>query len=262
MPKTNGATDVNQRTRRTATQSELAKKQAVRDAKAERKRVADQKKATKAKQALLAAMGAAPAPTANGGSNVAAAEPGEHDDAAGASAGAGGEGGEDSEDDGEKDGNSGQDARREARPADVEAELDEDEQLDESVANGSVMGAYLKAVFDRLHSETIGDASRSALEAKWLLAMLKQEGADWWLPASSARLVCAKLGLEYGEPAYCRLPSTLMRWQLHGVSTWTVEQSFLSCPYTCALIIQNGCATNAYEMQWPRHQRARQSSRL
>ena len=208
MPKTKGATDVNQRTRRTATQSELAKKQAVRDAKAERKRVADQKKATKAKQSLLAAMGAAPAPTANKGNNVAAAEPGEYDNAAGASAGAGGEGGEshseDSEDDGEKDGNSGQDARREARPADVEAELDEDEQLDESVANGSVMGAYLKAVFDRLHSETIGDASRSALEAKWLLDMLKQEGADWWLPASSARLVCAKLGVEYGEPAYYR----------------------------------------------------------
>ena len=74
--------------------------------------------------------------------------------------------------------------------------------MDDSDANGSVMGAYLKAVFDRLHSETIGTASRIALEAKWLLGMLKQEGADWWLPAAHTHLISAKLGLEYGEPEY------------------------------------------------------------
>ena len=92
--------------------------------------------------------------------------------------------------------------RLEARPADVEAKLDDEDQGADGVT--SVMGAYLKAVFERLHSETIGEASRSALEAKWLLDMLNEEGANFWLPAARARSVCAKLGLEYGEPAYYR----------------------------------------------------------
>ena len=55
------------------------------------------------------------------------------------------------------------------------------------------MGAYLKAVFDHLHSELSGAASNNGLEAKWLHAMLKRESADWWLLAASARTACAKL---------------------------------------------------------------------
>ena len=34
--------------------------------------------------------------------------------------------------------------------------------------------------------------------------MLKAPGADWWLRAGQARLVCKKLGLLYDEPAYYR----------------------------------------------------------
>ena len=105
--------------------------------------------------------------------------------------------------------------RREVRPDDVHAELDEDEQLDGSEAEPGVMGTYLKAVFDRLHSEVCGKASRCALEDKWLLGLLKAPGADWWLRAGLAESVCAKLGLEFSQPSYYRdiyvwLPD--MRW--------------------------------------------------
>lgn len=105
--------------------------------------------------------------------------------------------------------------RREVRPEDVHAELDEDEQLDGSEAEPGVMGTYLKAVFDRLHSEVCGKASRCALEDKWLLGLLKAPGADWWLRAGLAESVCAKLGLEFSQPSYYRdiyvwLPD--MRW--------------------------------------------------
>ena len=111
--------------------------------------------------------------------------------------------------------------RREQRPADVEAELDDDEQL-ANADSSSVMGTYLKAVFDRLHSEVCGPASRSAVEAKWLLAMLGKPEAEWWLRAGAARSVCAKLGIEYGEPAYYRdiyvwLPD--VRWGLEAMPT-------------------------------------------
>ena len=54
--------------------------------------------------------------------------------------------------------------RREARPGAVEADLDDDEQLDGAGAEPGVMGTYLKAVFDRLHSEVSGVASRNAFE--------------------------------------------------------------------------------------------------
>lgn len=196
------------------TESELAQKQAARDAKAERERVAAQKKTAVAKQALLASMGAPPAPHVNGSSalpsssNAAAAESGEHndDDAAVADGGEGGESEKDAvSEGGSDDGDTGGgDERQEARPDDVEAELDDDDQFDDLVAIESVMGVFLKAVFDRLHSETIGTASRNALEAKWLLGMLKQEGANWWLLAARARMISTKLGLEYGEAAYYR----------------------------------------------------------
>ena len=93
---------------------------------------------------------------------------------------------------------------REHRPADVEAELDDDEQLDGADASGGVMATYLAAVFRRLHAEVRGDVAKHAREPKWLLAMLKAEGADWWLPAGRAPTVCNRLGLEYGEPSYYR----------------------------------------------------------
>lgn len=92
--------------------------------------------------------------------------------------------------------------RREHRPADVEAELDDDEQLDD--AEGGVMATYLQAVFERLHSEVSGDTSRSALEHKWLLELLKAPGADWWLRAGLAEAICERLGIEFGEPSYYR----------------------------------------------------------
>ena len=96
--------------------------------------------------------------------------------------------------------------RLDVRPAPVDAELDEDNEDDapDDLGGGSsVMGAYLKAAFDRLHSETTGEASRSG-EEKWLLGRLKAEGAGWWLRGACARSLCRLLGLEYGEPSYYR----------------------------------------------------------
>ena len=66
------------------------------------------------------------------------------------------------------------------------------------------MGVYLKAVHDRLRSETTGVVSRQPLADKWLLRMLKEDGAEWWLRASKAKVVCSKLSIEYGEPLYYR----------------------------------------------------------
>ena len=92
--------------------------------------------------------------------------------------------------------------RRDAHGDGIEAELDEEEQLGD--AEPSVMGEYLKAVFDRLRSETRekGEGSTTALEEKWLVRMLEE--SEWWLRASRARSICSKLGLDYGEPSYYR----------------------------------------------------------
>ena len=64
------------------------------------------------------------------------------------------------------------------------------------------MGTYLAAVFERLRAELSGKLP--ALEKKWLLDMLKVPGADWWLRAGIAGTVCARLGIEHGEPSYYR----------------------------------------------------------
>jgi len=94
--------------------------------------------------------------------------------------------------------------RREQRPDDIEAELDDDAQFDGADAPGGVMATYLEAVFWRLHAEVRGQVAKQLREPKWLLQMLKAEGADWWLRAGRARTVCSRLGLEYGEPSYYR----------------------------------------------------------
>ena len=97
---------------------------------------------------------------------------------------------------------------------DIEADLDEDDDDgdngdDENSSDNedapahSVMGEYLKAVYSRLHSETTGEASRNALEDKWLLRLLNT--GDWWIRAEAhAQSICTKLGLSHDDPSYYR----------------------------------------------------------
>ena len=219
MARTKGATDKGERRRRKSTKVELDARAHKKAEEAERKRAREHAAAAGAKRKFLRGM----QPTAVGNGEAADEHGTRHESSGGASAddrdrgvadgdsrssGAGGAGSNGThprrgEDDAEEQ-TERQAERQEARPADVEAELDDEDQLEGSDGVTSVMGAYLKAVFERLHSETIGEASRNALEAKWLLDMLNEEGANFWLPAARARSVCTKLGLEYGEPAYYR----------------------------------------------------------
>ena len=90
------------------------------------------------------------------------------------------------------------DEMAEARLEDVEAELDDDEQLNDAVDTGSVMGVFLEAALKRMQAETTGTRRGDA----WLLQHLKEK--EWWLRASRAKDVCAKLGIDFGEPAYYR----------------------------------------------------------
>jgi hypothetical protein len=62
------------------------------------------------------------------------------------------------------------------------------------------MAIFLKAVHRELREQVRG----RAVTEPWLLDMLKAPGADWWLRAGQARLVCKKLNLPYDEPAYYR----------------------------------------------------------
>ena len=66
------------------------------------------------------------------------------------------------------------------------------------------MGEYLKGVYQRLHSETTGPASRDSSSEPWLLNMLQKKEADYLLKASFASTVCEKLGIVHQEPAYYR----------------------------------------------------------
>ena len=106
-----------------------------------------------------------------------------------------------------------QNIRGQSHPQDIYAELDDDSSINDDVssqnAESSVMGVYLKHVHARLHSETIGTASRSGSSEPWLLNLLQEQcstkkGSNWWLLASCAQTVSEKLGLEYDEPAYYR----------------------------------------------------------
>ena len=204
MPRTQGATDVVQRKRRTQTPAEKAaatKKRAQESAAA----------AARAKAALISSMGAgnlapsnggAAAAPANGGTSAAAGERERSESESERSGAEGSNQEEQASPEGESDSSGG--ARPEHRPPDVEAELDDDEQLQDADAAAGVMGTYLKAVYERLHSEVCGTASRATLGDQWLLALLKAPGADWWLRAGVAQSVCRKLGIEYGEPSYYR----------------------------------------------------------
>ena len=82
----------------------------------------------------------------------------------------------------------------------IDAELDEDNDVDINDTTNSIMAIFLKAVHRELKEQVRG---RTAKEP-WLLAMLKAPGADWWLRAGQARLVCNKLDIVYDEPAYYR----------------------------------------------------------
>ena len=211
MPRTTGATDKGQRSRRKATAAELKRKAEKRAKSVEKQRLAAQQAAGAARHAFFSGgVGS----SRNAGSSSAAAQhgsgtpddfdDGDDNDESGceSEAGEGGSavGAEEEDDEG------GSQARREARPGNVEAALDDEEDEDEAEYDcvSSVMGTYLKTVFDRLRTETTGEASRNSLEQKWLLNMLKEQGANWWLSAARAKSICKKLGLEYGEPAYYR----------------------------------------------------------
>lgn len=218
MGRAVGAKDSIARKRRSATAEEVASRAAAKEAADSSKRAADQRRAAAAKDIFMAGMrpsgaGSSAAPESNTGSGDAPPPAGNAESTVGgATLGSTASCGDA---DGEGEQPERTDARRNARPADVEADGDDDDDDDGnddndgndgsgSASDESIMGSYLKAVFDRLHSETIGVASRNAFEAKWLLGMLKEEGVDWWLLAGRARAVCAKLGLVYGEPAYYR----------------------------------------------------------
>ena len=212
MGRKERANDKDQRTRRKATASELKAKAATRLRVAEIKRLAAQQAAAAARRQFFADGGG----TGSAGS-CSAATPGtnddndapstiDRDDESEVGAQAAGTQGHAAAAEEDHDEGSGDARRRDARPADVEAELDDeaDEQAEAGAAAEGVMATYLEVVFGRLHSETIGEASRNSIEQKWLLDILKEEGNNWRLPAARAKSVCRKLGLEYGEPAYYR----------------------------------------------------------
>ena len=178
--------DREQRKRRTATDAELARK-AERRMTAQAKQRRDAQAAAKTARAAFVQQMGGGAPSAAGGAADATSDDDEiADDAADAAepSGGGSDGNSDGEeaaaapDDGVEDDEDESDERRrspfhEARPADVEAELDDDET--DAPAQG-VMAVYLKAVYQRVHSETISEASGNAFEQKWLLGMLKAHG--------------------------------------------------------------------------------------
>ena len=218
MGRTRGAKDkvAGGRVRRTATVAEQTRKADQRAAKEARERLAAQKAAAAARQSFFSRAGSRGAGSSNAadeaaedvasGSTDAAADDGENEDVVGGSVNQDSEaarGNDEADDNGAQVSAAGE--RREARPADVEAELDDDDDVEQTQPDDveSDMHLYLTAVFDRLHSETIGEASRSA-ERKWLLEILQHDEADWWLRAGKAPHVCRMLGLTYGEPAYYR----------------------------------------------------------
>ena len=104
----------------------------------------------------------------------------------------------------------------------IVADLDDDEQLVDEVGVG-VMAVYLKAIHDRLKAEVGAGNPNGPQRASvnvWLLPLLKEDHVCWRLSAAMARMVCGKLGLKYGEPAYYRdvviwLPD--LRWGDDGL---------------------------------------------
>jgi len=82
----------------------------------------------------------------------------------------------------------------------IDAELDNDNDIDINDTTNGIMAIFLKAVHHELREQVRGRAAREP----WLLEILKAPGADWWVRAGQAGVVCKKLGLLYNEPAYYR----------------------------------------------------------
>lgn len=82
----------------------------------------------------------------------------------------------------------------------IDAELEDDNDVDIIDTTSGTMAVFLKAVHRQLREEVRGRVAKE----HWLLTILKAPGADWWIRAGQARVVCKKLGLMYGEPSYYR----------------------------------------------------------
>ena len=82
----------------------------------------------------------------------------------------------------------------------IDAELDDNNDGDIIDTSSGIMAVFLKAVHRQLREEVNGRVTKE----QWLLTILKAPGADWWIRAGQARVVCKKLGLMYGEPSYYR----------------------------------------------------------
>jgi hypothetical protein len=80
----------------------------------------------------------------------------------------------------------------------IDAKLDDDNDLDIIDTTSSTMSVFLKAVHRQLREEVCGRVANE----QWLLTILKAPGADWWIRAGQAQVVCKKLGLMYGQPSY------------------------------------------------------------
>ena len=219
MGRKQGVKDAEPRSRRKMTDPEKARRAAKKAAEAAAHQVAERAAAERARQAFVSGMGgrqanadsvrsadstvdeghASTAPPAVPLSGVGGRRSGAGAAGAGGAASAAGSDNDHDADDHDDDCDGGGGARREQRPDDIEAELDDDGQLG---GESGAMGTYLAAVFERLRAELSGKLP--ALEKTWLLDMLKAPGADWWLRAGMAGTVCARLGIEYGEPSYYR----------------------------------------------------------
>ena len=206
MGRAANSKDRRPRTRRKSTTAEVQQRASKKLAEDSHRRQVDARAAQVAKARLFGG-GAAGAGSSNGAASAS-------EDGGGSSHGDGGASiNEDGEfDDGDfgwdedeevrPDRNSEADgaARKDVRPDDVEADLDEDDDLDGADAVGGVMNMYLKVVFERLHSETCGAASRAPLEEKWLLDLLRRESSNWWLRADLEILILAPIA----QPARSR----------------------------------------------------------
>lgn len=79
---------------------------------------------------------------------------------------------------------------------------DEDQPIDGSGPHTGIQLEYVKKVAERLKVET---TTRGPMRERWLLPLLEEEGANFWLRSDRhAKVVCHKVGLEYSEPAYYR----------------------------------------------------------
>ena len=117
--------------------------------------------------------------------------------------------------------------RQSLRPEDIAADLDIEDHIYEDPVD-SVMGLFLSNVHARLQLETSSTPQRlgePSLVDKWLLRLLKS--SDWWVRASNAKMLCSKLGLNFGEQSYYR-----------DIRIWLPEEEFGIMP-TCVQCKEN-----------------------